>query len=141
MLGNQLTLQESLKYLDANFAVLYSVSVPLNCSIHGDDTSRLCRRNYVDSTYLPSNASFDFVSVDGRARVACMSRALHILKPVGGVLLMDNSDREYYKAGYDLVPSHWLKFEDTVNTGERSTLWVSCLKGQCGRTDTPLAST
>ena len=47
----------------------------------------------MDTTFLPKNASFDFVSVDGRARVACMSRALQILKPVGGVLLMDNSDR------------------------------------------------
>lgn len=41
--------------------------------------------------------------------------------------------REKYKAGYDLVPKHWLKFEDTVNTGERSTLWVSCIEGQCGK--------
>ena len=47
----------------------------------------------MDSTWLPVDAQFEFVSVDGRARVACMSRALKILNPIGGVLLMDNSDR------------------------------------------------
>ena len=39
---------------------------------------------------------FHFVSVDGRARVACLERALAKVAP-GGLLILDNSQRERYQ--------------------------------------------
>jgi hypothetical protein len=41
------------------------------------------------------DAGFDLVSVDGRARSACLTRAVRKVKP-GGFVLLDNSDREEY---------------------------------------------
>jgi hypothetical protein len=43
------------------------------------------------------DAAFDLVSVDGRARSACLTRAVRKVKP-GGFILLDNSDREEYAA-------------------------------------------
>jgi predicted O-methyltransferase YrrM len=40
--------------------------------------------------------SFDVVLVDGRARTSCLSHALQKVKPQGGLLVLDNSDRSYY---------------------------------------------
>mmetsp|Transcript_20606 Transcript_20606/g.62049 ORF Transcript_20606/g.62049 Transcript_20606/m.62049 type:complete len:322 (+) Transcript_20606:156-1121(+) len=93
-------------------------------------------KDYVDAEFLPHTPTYDFVSVDGRARIHCMKRALPLVKPEGGIFMLDNSDREAYDEGYQSVPSHWLKFEDSVNTGERTTLWVTCLPGKCGPTTT-----
>ena len=39
---------------------------------------------------------FHVVSVDGRARVACLERALAKIAP-GGLLILDNSQRDRYK--------------------------------------------
>jgi hypothetical protein len=41
------------------------------------------------------DAGFDLVSVDGRARSACLTRAVQKVRP-GGFVLLDNSDREEY---------------------------------------------
>jgi predicted O-methyltransferase YrrM len=41
------------------------------------------------------DASFDLASVDGRARSACLTRAVRKVKP-GGFVLLDNSDRDEY---------------------------------------------
>jgi hypothetical protein len=97
-------------------------------------------KEYVDAEFLPHEPTYDFVSVDGRARIHCMKRALPLVKPEGGIFMLDNSDREAYVEGYDSVPSHWLKFEDSVNTGERTTIWITCLPGKCGSTTKLAAS-
>ena len=52
---------------------------------------------------------FDYISVDGRVRMPCLERALPLLKPEGGILLLDNSEREQYQVAFDMVPSRWLK--------------------------------
>lgn len=53
--------------------------------------------------------SFDLVVVDGRARPGCMKHALTKVRP-GAYLLLDNSDRESYEPGKQLV-STWLSRE------------------------------
>ena len=54
--------------------------------------------------------SFDLVSVDGRARTACVLAARSKVKP-GGLLLLDNSDRPQYGAATDaLSPFERLDF-------------------------------
>lgn len=45
---------------------------------------------------------FDIILVDGRNRNACMQAAIPKLK-AGGWLLLDNSEREYYQKGIDLM--------------------------------------
>lgn len=52
-------------------------------------------RSYVCSVDQFADESFDVVLVDGRSRPACLIHALLKVK-VGGLLVLDNSDREYY---------------------------------------------
>lgn len=55
-------------------------------------------------TYIDrfTDESFDLVAVDGRARTSCLLEAIPKVKP-GGYLLLDNSDRDKYLAGIQLV--------------------------------------
>jgi predicted O-methyltransferase YrrM len=55
----------------------------------------LCFEAYVKAIDLYPDQSFDFVLVDGRARMACVKRALSKIKP-GGVIMLDNSERPAY---------------------------------------------
>ena len=55
----------------------------------------LCFESYVKAIDRYPDQSFDFVLVDGRARVACVKRALAKIKP-GGAIMLDNSDRPAY---------------------------------------------
>eukprot|EP00208_Stichococcus_sp_RCC1054_P000529 CAMPEP_0206143350 /NCGR_PEP_ID=MMETSP1473-20131121/20215_1 /ASSEMBLY_ACC=CAM_ASM_001109 /TAXON_ID=1461547 /ORGANISM="Stichococcus sp, Strain RCC1054" /LENGTH=300 /DNA_ID=CAMNT_0053538701 /DNA_START=207 /DNA_END=1109 /DNA_ORIENTATION=- len=90
-------------------------------------------KDYIEASFLPKQeGTYDYISVDGRARVQCFKRALPLLKPEGGVLMLDNSEREWYADAFAAVPKHWLMFEDLVNTGEKTTIWVSCVEGRCG---------
>lgn len=52
---------------------------------------------YCDTILDYPSESFDFVCVDGRARVECAINALDRLKP-GGVLILDNSERAKYRS-------------------------------------------
>ena len=74
-----------------------------------NETNVVCR-DYVAANFLPmGKGMFDYISVDGRARMHCLVRALPLLKPEGGILLLDNSERELYQKAFDMVPSWWLK--------------------------------
>lgn len=48
------------------------------------------------------NGYFDLIIVDGRNRKGCISRSLRLLKR-GGVLMLDNSEREYYHGVFPLM--------------------------------------
>lgn len=52
---------------------------------------------------------FDFVSIDGRARPACIIHARNKIKP-GGYLLLDNSERAHYQKAKELL-ADWAKHE------------------------------
>jgi len=62
---------------------------------------------YCDTILDYPPESFDFVSVDGRARIECAMNALDRLKP-GGVLILDNSERSKYKSLF-VVLTAWPK--------------------------------
>ena len=51
---------------------------------------------YVRAIDVYPDASFDFISVDGRARMACIAHALGKIRS-GGYLMLDNSEREHYR--------------------------------------------
>ncbi|WP_238550124.1 class I SAM-dependent methyltransferase [Desulfocurvibacter africanus] len=63
---------------------------------------------YCDTILDYPSESFDFVSVDGRARIECAINALGRLKP-GGVLILDNSERSKYKPLF-VVLAAWPRF-------------------------------
>jgi predicted O-methyltransferase YrrM len=61
--------------------------------------------DYVGSIDAYPDRSFDLVSVDGRARSACVLAALRKVKP-GGLVLLDNSDRPEYRKATDRLARH-----------------------------------
>ena len=84
--------------------------------------------------FLPTGKGvYDYISVDGRARVACLERALPLLKPQGGVLMLDNSDRKYYQRAFDVVPSWWLMVRGSSTSGRRRRLHVRAALSSCHR--------
>ncbi len=55
------------------------------------------------TTYLSNLINeFDIVVVDGRKRVKCIKNSWGAVR-VGGYLVLDNSDREYYQEGIDYM--------------------------------------
>lgn len=70
---------------------------------YGNVSLRLCERPYnkeIDRVSLPY--FFDLILVDGRERVHCIQSSIPKLKP-GGWLVLDNSERDYYQPGIDLM--------------------------------------
>lgn len=82
---------------------------------------------------------FDYVMVDGRARIACLEQAVKMVIPDGGILILDNSDREHYKEGmHTLVPAHWVRYDFTAHllawskgvryiNKQNTSIWISLL--------------
>ena len=60
---------------------------------------------------------FDIILVDGRNRNKCMQSAIPKLKK-GGVLILDNSERDYYHLGYDLMKD-WEQFTVEQNIPDK----------------------
>jgi len=60
---------------------------------------------YVKSIEKYPDKSFDLVSIDGRARVPCVSHAIKKVRP-GGYLLLDNADRKIYRQALLLLSGH-----------------------------------
>lgn len=73
------------------------------------------------------NKPFDFISVDGRERVACLKEAMKpgMLKTEYGIFMLDNSEREYYDGGVSAVPSHWL-IVSFQHFFDETTIWMAC---------------
>jgi hypothetical protein len=77
---------------------------------------------YADAILDQPEASLDFVSIDGRARVACALNAASRIRP-GGFLLLDNSEWEKYAPVFAALTA-WprLDFENGV---WRTTIFLS----------------
>jgi len=65
--------------------------------------------NYVSDIDQYPDESFDIVVVDGRARPACVFRAIKKIKK-GGYLLLDNSEREHYQQAIKLLEG-WQRYD------------------------------
>ena len=61
---------------------------------------------YVKSINSYNDEFFDTIIVNGRARASCMFHSISKLKP-GGMLILDNSDREYYLTDIKLLVVGW----------------------------------
>jgi hypothetical protein len=75
-----------------------------------------------------SDAHFDLVLVDGRARPSCVKHSVRKIRP-GGLLLLDNTERSYYLAGISACLADWRKVLDcfgptpTQRNFTRCTVW------------------
>lgn len=84
---------------------------------------------FVDYVGVPipmdMHAKFDMIIVDGRARAACLQRAISLLKPEGGLLVLDNSERSEYRK--ESVPRYWPRFVSHTSRPTETTVWMSAL--------------
>lgn len=76
--------------------------------------------NYFSQISLYPVNHFDFVLVDGRARVECSLLAISRLKP-GGMLVLDNSDRNRYEPVFQVL-HQWKKVKTTTGLFD-TTIW------------------
>lgn len=67
-----------------------------------------------------ANEHFDFIIVDGRARVECCLNAIPKLKS-GGLFVLDNSDRDRYKPVFKVLES-WKSITTTTGLFD-TTIW------------------
>jgi hypothetical protein len=86
-------------------------------------------KEYVET--IDAYDAFDLVSVDGRARPAALRHSISKVRP-GGVLLLDNSEREEYARGAALVDAQGWRRKDLPGPGPyndyfwRTTVWIRC---------------
>lgn len=73
-----------------------------NFASHQERYKGQCFESYVKAIDRCPDKSLDLVLVDGRARLACVARALPKIRP-GGALMLDNSERPDYAAAYKMM--------------------------------------
>lgn len=79
-------------------------------------------KGYAEAINSCEDGSLDAVFIDGRERVACIQNAVPKLKS-GGVLTIDNSEREHYGPGGMDLMSGW-PMTETKNEKWKTTIWV-----------------
>lgn len=79
---------------------------------------------YCAADFLPEGTRFDLIAVQGFARVACLRRALALLRPQGGLLVLPQAQRPAYRNAAALVPDHWVRLTDAHQLGT-THVWVS----------------
>ena len=70
----------------------------------------------------------DFIFIDGKARGACLARAVTSIQPHGGILVLDNSNRlEYRRVIKKYIPCHWIKYSENnvANPETETTIWIT----------------
>lgn len=88
--------------------------------------------DYCGARFLPGGSRFDLIAVQGFARMACLARAVALLEPQGGLLVLPQAQRPAYAGAAALVPPHWLRFDDTHDLGT-TVVWMSMRKpGEVG---------
>lgn len=85
-----------------------------------DFTIRKEYHNYFTFVSTFPNEHFDFIIVDGRARVECCLNAIPKLKK-GGLFVLDNSDRDRYKPVFKVLES-WKSITTTTGLFD-TTIW------------------
>lgn len=65
----------------------------------------LSYENYVKSIDKFPDEYFDLVAIDGRARISSIANSISKIKD-GGYLLLDNSEREVYESGINLLKKY-----------------------------------
>jgi hypothetical protein len=88
--------------------------------------SRTSFRSYVHAIDAFATGSLDLITVDGRSRPSCLMASLSKLKS-GGMLLLDDSERERYGKAMAQVPSSWKRLDffgpKAAKSFARTTIW------------------
>lgn len=93
-----------------------------NLSLIGDPSFRIRSeyRDYFAFVRSSPDNHFDFILIDGRARVECALNAIPKLKD-GGILVLDNSDRRRYAPIFGLL-RNWPSVTSTTGLFD-TTMW------------------
>ena len=73
-------------------------------------------RSYVEEIAQYADASFDVVTVDGRARPACLRVGMSKVKP-GGLLVLDNAERAWYRRAREMVGAKGWRYTEHTGPG------------------------
>ena len=84
--------------------------------------------DYCSAPFLPAGKQYDLIAVQGFARLACLRRAVEVLVPQGGLLVLPQAQRPAYAGAAALVPPHWLLLNDTHELGT-TLVWMSRAPG------------
>lgn len=76
---------------------------------------------YTDAILAEPDNSLSLVLVDGRSRVRCVTNAIAKVAP-GGLLIVDDTNRDYYQEGTNLIPPEWTRYDFE---GEWNGRWVT----------------
>ncbi len=88
---------------------------------HDEYESKKNYLNYYNKVNKYPDNFFDFVMIDGRARVRCGLNAMVKLKS-GGIFVLDNSERQRYNPLHKAL-NFWPKV-NTTNGITNTTIWV-----------------
>jgi len=88
---------------------------------HDEYESKESYRKYYDKIKEYPNNYFDFILIDGRARVRCGLNSISRLKK-GGIFVLDNSERKRYKPLLSALDA-WPKV-NTTNGRTNTTIWI-----------------
>lgn len=84
-------------------------------------------QRYAQAIDRSTVSAFDVIVVDGRSRAACLLHAVPRLRP-GGILVLDDSDRERYAEAIARVPDwerrEFVGLRPTTETPGRATVWI-----------------
>jgi hypothetical protein len=95
----------------------------LLCSIEHDPDwakqtgAKLCERPYNNQIESFEDEFFHLIIIDGRDRVKCIESSIPKLKN-GCFLILDNSEREYYQKGIDLIKD-WNRIDCKQNRPDK----------------------
>lgn len=93
----------------------------------GDIEAAEAWEDYCGARFLPAGERYDLVAVQGFARMACLRRAVELLRPQGGLLVLPQAQRPAYAAAVQLLPPHWLRLTDSHDFGT-TLAWMSIRK-------------
>ena len=81
---------------------------------------------YVQQALHLDRKKFDFIVIDGRSRSACLRLIIRerLLKALGGILVLDNAERDTYQDAIREVPSHWPRYDFSTPV-DTTTIWIS----------------
>lgn len=78
--------------------------------------------NYVSQIDTFPDQYFDIISIDGRARPSCIKHSISKIK-LGGMIILDNSDRDYYFLKTDQYFKNFSKIEFFGVGPQNDTIW------------------
>ena len=70
--------------------------------------------------HIHNTAGADFIIIDGRERVRCFGEAIKLGKPI----MLDDSERERYKAIFDMADYKSVLHTISNNQGQKATIFI-----------------